>query len=468
VIEHALGYLRMGYNVIPTDSHGKGGAPFPWKFYQSERVTAVQARQWWTKQYPGCGISILTGQISGCVVLDLDLHGADNGIKAAESLYGWEPEGPLVRTGGGGLHAYYRHPGGERFANATGIIPGVDVRGDGGFVYAPPSIHKTGAVYTWEVDLIEPADLPLLPKWVIDAVRDRNSATRAALAEMDPIENALQTGVDEGGRNDIAARLAGRYFGQGLTADAVMALLSGWNLRNRPPLAEKELEAIIESIGRREQLKRGDVPEPDSEEERTVAIQALGERFKIPLEDIVRIGGDDPIYRFKCAGRAVDVRAVDVGGQWAWRRSIIAASERVPVSIGSKAAPGWDHYLQMMLNLARHVEPGEEATARGQMMLWLEAYLATNKPTPEGKDSFAPDDPRIMDGRVYVHAQSLRRFAAVKYDERRLTHPGMVQRLSSYGFDRATLSVTLPNGKQSTRSMWAIPAGFLEGESDAA
>jgi len=465
VIEHALAFLRMGYNAIPVDSRHKGGAPFPWKPYQSERVTEAQARDWWT-QYPRHGIAILTGAISGCIVLDLDRHGDNDGIQAAESLYGWEPEGPLVRTGGGGLHAYYKHPG-IHVGNATGIISGVDVRGDGGFVYAPPSIHKSGTEYTWEVELTPPDELPPLPAWVLEAMRNRDAATRAALAEMDPLESALQTGCDEGQRNDTAAKLAGRYCAQGLTPDAVFALLSGWNIRNRPPLTEKELTAIIDSIARREQLKRGTFAEPSSESERAVAIQALGERFNIPLEDIIRIGGDDPIYRFRCAGHSVDVRAVDIGSQWAWRRAIIAVSERVPASIGAKASPGWDHYLQTMLGLARHVEPGEEATARGQLALWLQAYLSVHKPMAEGKASFSPDDPRMHNKRIHVHASSLRKFASVKFDERRLTHASMVQRLSGYGFERATVGVTLPNGKRGTRSMWAVPDDFLDEEGDA-
>lgn len=89
-------------------------------------------------------LAIRTGAVSGIVVIDIDPgHG---GAINADLM----PRTAYVVTGSGGLHLYYRHPGVPVPNSQSRLAPGVDVRGDGGYVVAPPSIHpRTGQPYRW-------------------------------------------------------------------------------------------------------------------------------------------------------------------------------------------------------------------------------------------------------------------------------------------------------------------------------
>jgi hypothetical protein len=124
--------------------------------------------QWWAR-WPTASIGIRTGVGSGLVVLDIDpRHGGTRSIKTLLDRHGDLRAVPRVRTGSGGWHLYFAHPGTAVRNSAGRLGPGLDVRGDGGYVIAPPSGHATGRTYRWEVD---PATLPPLPDWLREAVR---------------------------------------------------------------------------------------------------------------------------------------------------------------------------------------------------------------------------------------------------------------------------------------------------------
>jgi putative DNA primase/helicase len=114
---------------------------------------AVIRAAWGASDY---NVAVATGMISGVVVIDIDLRGGE--IAAARALF---PPTRAARTGSGGLHLYYRHPGGAKVPNSTKkVAPGCDVRGDGGYVIAPPSLHRSTGSYTWEDVSVPMADVP--------------------------------------------------------------------------------------------------------------------------------------------------------------------------------------------------------------------------------------------------------------------------------------------------------------------
>ena len=93
------------------------------------------------------------------------------------------PRGAVVRTGSGGWHLLFAHPG-EPVRNSAGtrLGPGIDVRGDGGYVIAPPSRHASGNLYRWNTP---PDELPRLPGWLLGLMR---APGRVRSSEMrDPI-----------------------------------------------------------------------------------------------------------------------------------------------------------------------------------------------------------------------------------------------------------------------------------------
>jgi hypothetical protein len=158
----ALAYLERGWSVIPTVEKAKRPA-IPWKRYQSKLVSEKTLRGWFRRS-PEDNVSIVTGALSGLVVIDVDpRHGGNESLKELESAHGALPETMESVTGGGGRHLYFRHPGGS-VHNRTNIEPGIDLRGDGGCIVAPPSIHPSGKRYRWKKGHgpgeIAPAPLP--------------------------------------------------------------------------------------------------------------------------------------------------------------------------------------------------------------------------------------------------------------------------------------------------------------------
>jgi len=245
--ESALEYLRRGWSVIPLRPRDKRPL-LAWQRYQDMRASAEEVSSWWHRQ-PEANVGVLTGAVSGLVVLDLD------GEAGRASVAGMQiPATPIVHTGHG-WHYYFAHPGGH-VENAVGLLPGVDVRGDGGYVVAPPSIHQSGARYEW---LIAPSEVPLAetPDWIVR--RDARNVVQAR--ESRPRDNwpdLLRRHVPEGRRNQTLTRIAGYLLRQhGLNHYSALELVFAWNLVYcSPPLSREEVLGIFNSIAAREASRR--------------------------------------------------------------------------------------------------------------------------------------------------------------------------------------------------------------------
>ena len=132
----ALGYLGRGWSVLPVEPRGKRPL-IAWRRLQSRRASAAEAAGWFAR-WPNANVAIVTGRLSRLVVIDVDpRHGGDASLAAFEAEHGALPATIEALTGGGGRHLYFRHPG-ARTANRVGLVPGIDLRGDGGCVVAPP------------------------------------------------------------------------------------------------------------------------------------------------------------------------------------------------------------------------------------------------------------------------------------------------------------------------------------------
>jgi len=124
---------------------------------------------WW-RRWPDANVGVRTGAVSGLVVVDIDpAHGGLNSIRRLHAEHRL-PDGLRVRTGSGGWHLYFAHPGFDVHNSAGTVLgDGVDVRGDGGYVIAPPSRHITGGTYSW----VGPWDIPDLPGHLAERTRPR-------------------------------------------------------------------------------------------------------------------------------------------------------------------------------------------------------------------------------------------------------------------------------------------------------
>jgi hypothetical protein len=150
-----------------------------------------------------------------------------------------------AHTGGGGRHLYFAHPG-PILRNRVGLATGIDLRGDGGYVVAPPSLHASGKPYRWE-RAPNVCRLAPLPDWLIQSSTEQPHHGYP----LSHWRHLLREGVGEGERNNTIASLAGHLLWYGVDPEVVTELLLTWNAtRCRPPLEPEDVVRTVESITR--------------------------------------------------------------------------------------------------------------------------------------------------------------------------------------------------------------------------
>jgi len=259
---NALEYLKKGKSVIPLKSDKR---PYlsEWREYQTRKPTESEIEDWWSR-WPHANIGIVTGKVSGITVIDVDSGsgGTTDGL----------PPTLVAKTGNGGWHYYYQYEPGVTIG--AGLRQGIDFRGDGGYVVAPPSItdyadkngKKRGGKYEWSL-LEEPQPFPTELFQINKTQKDWKK---------------LLAGVPEGMRNQTAASVAGKLISSLPRSDwesVAWTLLLSWNKNNTPPGDEGELRRTFESI-----LKKHVLGLPQEEEIKIVLmseaarLQAKSER----------------------------------------------------------------------------------------------------------------------------------------------------------------------------------------------
>jgi hypothetical protein len=228
MLEYALSYLERGWSIIPCE----GKVPrVSWVQFQNRLPSEEEVRKWW-ETWPESNIAIITGKISGIVVADVDINrGGD-----ATTL---PPTGMITRTGGGGTHHIYKYPG-MHVQNKVGS-DGIDIRGDGGYIIAPPSKHSSGGVYQW-----------LQQEYIGDFPLDFFFPPEQKKAEKKEkwLSDLLKNGADRGGRNDAITRMAGYYASKEMPVDIAVAIISGWMEQQEDPLPTDEIDITVRSVYR--------------------------------------------------------------------------------------------------------------------------------------------------------------------------------------------------------------------------
>lgn len=240
----AVEYSRLGWSVIPLRPREKRPDIRSWAKYQQQAASVEQVQRYW-ERHPDANIGIVTGAVSGLVVLDVD---GDAGRKSLRGRH--LPMTPVVETGRG-FHYYFAHPGGE--IRTCKPAPGLDLKAEGGYVVAPPSAHPSGRQYRWS-DGLSPYDVPLAPcpEWLLEQARA--DAPRRTPEEWAAI---IREGAVPGDRHPTLAQLAGHLLGKRVDPRVVLELLLAWNqARCRPPKPTEEIVDIVRYLWRRD-MERG-------------------------------------------------------------------------------------------------------------------------------------------------------------------------------------------------------------------
>ncbi len=256
--EFAHLYISKGYSVIPV---GRNKIPLiNWKEFQDRIASSAEVDAWFEK-WPDMNIGIVTGKVSNLTVVDVEKGGDITKF----------PSTTTVKTGGGGFHFYYKYC--ESMDNKARILPLTDIRGNGGYVVAVPSVHASGNKY--EIASTSPrVDFPV---HIFGGERKKVNWQE------------ILSGVGKGSRNETAASLSGKLlqaFAPSEWEGTAWIMLKNWNMTNQPPLSDYELRTTYESIARREVTKRK-LSSP------TVEPTVLENRLPITFTDVLKLAENE-------------------------------------------------------------------------------------------------------------------------------------------------------------------------------
>lgn len=241
--KHIELYQRFGFNIIPLRQRSKEPA-VQWAEFQTRKSTEEELFRWFKDGEMNLGI--VCGSVSGnLAVLDFDT------AESYEKFFNGRPmeEETLVVKTSRGIHVYMKSSKLVKLFKIPEL--NLDVKGEGSYVVAPPSIHPSGVPYKflgdpWSLEKI--ATVEDLQQFIYTRAGELGIFKHGS-KEDPPCIRLLMAGVGEGMRNESAMRLASYWLRfKRLTADKVLNKLMEWNTHNRPPLDEKELKNCLSSI----------------------------------------------------------------------------------------------------------------------------------------------------------------------------------------------------------------------------
>lgn len=257
--EEALALVREGFAVFPiyeirpdggcscgrSACSAAGKHPRPKHGVKDATTQEDTVLQWWS-QWPYANIGIATGARSGVFVLDVDIkHGGEDALELLMARHGLLPDTRICQTGGGGFHVFFKLPRDRTMANSVSKVgPGIDVRGDGGYVVAAPSNHSSGRTYQWNNP---ECSIVAAPDWLGELCS--NASPRPPTGESSK-QDAAPEFLSKGRRNTDLTALAGFLRSKGLAQEGIEAALTSVNSQLTTPLPATEVESIAQGIGR--------------------------------------------------------------------------------------------------------------------------------------------------------------------------------------------------------------------------
>lgn len=237
----AMAYATRGMPVFPCQPRGKEPATARGLYGATTDRGIIES--WWGSAAE-LNIGIPTGAPSGFFVLDIDNEDGEASLRALEKAHSALPPTNEVITGRG-RHLYFRY-GEHELRNSAGKVGiGIDVRAEGGYVLAPPSIHPTGRAYAWSVDCTgEFADAP---EWLYQIASHSEGPGKGK--KLEEWHKTLTGVIPAGSRNTTLASIAGKLLFHDVNLILLRDLLLCINdARCDPPLSVSEVDRIVASV----------------------------------------------------------------------------------------------------------------------------------------------------------------------------------------------------------------------------
>ncbi|MEP7125056.1 MAG: bifunctional DNA primase/polymerase [Byssovorax sp.] len=255
LLKHALAYATRGWPVVPlywptsiapqvccacgSSSCRVGKHPIGRLVphgLKDASLDAARITAWWTAA-PLANVGIVLGEAARMFALDIDpRNGGDRTL--AELIAAGLPDTLHAFTGGGGEHFFFAWPGRRVACSAGALGPGVDVKGDGGYIVAPPSLHASGQRYAW--DLFEAVPVAA-PRWLLDRVAPRPASPPRVATASPP--RFTRSGDVRARASAYLAKMPPAISGEGghrVALRAAIALVRGFDL---PPQVALDLLA---------------------------------------------------------------------------------------------------------------------------------------------------------------------------------------------------------------------------------
>lgn len=242
----ALHYAAQGWLVFPLKPGGK--TPLVKNWGRAATRDREKISKWWQGKR-NANIGVTTGAESGVVVLDVDVKNDQPGqrnLTELEAQHG-RIETLRARTPTGGLHLFFLAPR-QEVRNRTGFLPGLDFRGQGGYVVVAPS-NVGGKEYRWETPSAKIAEMPEWLLSLVTAPSKKVKGTSTAQHERLSYAEAL-AGVQEGSRNDTIFRFACKLRQEGLEYDEALIFVRTAAGNCQPPLPEDKAILCLDSAWR--------------------------------------------------------------------------------------------------------------------------------------------------------------------------------------------------------------------------
>jgi len=249
----ALAYVAAGFKVFPVHTIGPNGTcscgrsacgspgkhPKTTNGFKDASNDEALVRSWFGSRFANLGVA--TG--AGIIVVDVDVNrDGDDNLQTLEAQYGALPETLTVNTGGGGQHFYFRTTGYAQ-SGTNKLCRGVDIKADGGYVVAPPSLHVSGNTYLF--DLGQTTEIAEAPAWL-----KRRLAKPDAGENFDEEDPTKQIWTKPG-RNSRLTSLAGKLRQHLVTYSQLYGALKKVNEeRCSPPLPDIEVMAVARSVSK--------------------------------------------------------------------------------------------------------------------------------------------------------------------------------------------------------------------------